>query len=170
MPPALPRPPGCFRCLPMRPWPWLTWPRSFRVFLSLDGMLAAQRKKGGVCEISRATDNGGGAKRLTSGRSRPGLGRGLRSLAGFAGFAGSRDRQVGSPPFSARCPPSAPRPGDGGRPKTASASPSFAQARRLRPVAESPCPRNPPGLLAERPAAEPTRAPRSSSRSARPRR
>lgn len=21
----------------MRPWPWLTWPRSFRVFLSLDG-------------------------------------------------------------------------------------------------------------------------------------
>lgn len=36
MPPAFPRPPGCLRCLPMRPWPWLTWPRSFRVFLSLD--------------------------------------------------------------------------------------------------------------------------------------
>ena len=38
--------------------------RSFWVFLSLDGMLAGQRKKGGVCEISRAADDGGGAKRL----------------------------------------------------------------------------------------------------------
>ncbi len=31
-PPALPRPPGCFLCFPIRPWPWETWPRSFRVF------------------------------------------------------------------------------------------------------------------------------------------
>ncbi|XP_041510395.1 60S ribosomal protein L27a-like [Microtus oregoni] len=26
----------------MRPWPWLTWPWSFRVFLSLDGMAMAE--------------------------------------------------------------------------------------------------------------------------------
>lgn len=35
IPPALPRPPGCLRCLPIRPWPWLTWPRSFLVFFLL---------------------------------------------------------------------------------------------------------------------------------------
>ena len=32
-PPAIPRPPGCFRCLPMRPWPALTWPRFFLFLL-----------------------------------------------------------------------------------------------------------------------------------------
>src|SRR5271154_6764302 len=26
-PPAIPRPPGCFRCFPTRPWPAETWPR-----------------------------------------------------------------------------------------------------------------------------------------------
>merc|ERR1719507_2450908 len=31
-PPALPRPPGCFLCLPILPWPWLTCPLSFLVF------------------------------------------------------------------------------------------------------------------------------------------
>ncbi len=31
-PPALPRPPGCFLCFPIRPWPWETWPRNLRVF------------------------------------------------------------------------------------------------------------------------------------------
>jgi hypothetical protein len=55
IPPALPRPPGCLRCfpkiskhnlsfflkiqnwscLPIRPWPWLTCPRSFLVFFLL---------------------------------------------------------------------------------------------------------------------------------------
>lgn len=29
-PPALPRPPGCLRCLPIRPWPADTWPRFLR--------------------------------------------------------------------------------------------------------------------------------------------
>lgn len=37
-PPAIPRPPGCFRCFPMRPWPLLTWPRCLRTFLSLVGI------------------------------------------------------------------------------------------------------------------------------------
>lgn len=32
MPPALPRPPGCFLCLPIRPWPALTWPLFFLFF------------------------------------------------------------------------------------------------------------------------------------------
>ena len=31
-PPAFPRPPGCLRCLPTRPFPALTCPRSFRFF------------------------------------------------------------------------------------------------------------------------------------------
>lgn len=37
MPPALPRPPGCFLCLPTRPWPALTWPRFFRFFFRSAG-------------------------------------------------------------------------------------------------------------------------------------
>lgn len=34
-PPALPRPPGCLRCLPTRPWPAHTWPRFLRFFFRL---------------------------------------------------------------------------------------------------------------------------------------
>jgi hypothetical protein len=33
-PPALPRPPGCLRCLPTRPWPALTCPRFLRLCFS----------------------------------------------------------------------------------------------------------------------------------------
>ena len=33
-PPALPRPPGCLRCLPMRPWPADTEPRFLRFLLN----------------------------------------------------------------------------------------------------------------------------------------
>ena len=34
-PPALPRPPGCLRCFPMRPFPCDTEPRTVRVFLRI---------------------------------------------------------------------------------------------------------------------------------------
>ncbi|CAN1838690.1 hypothetical protein LINPERHAP1_LOCUS35525 [Linum perenne] len=34
IPPALPRPPGCLRCLPTRPCPALTWPLFLRFFLN----------------------------------------------------------------------------------------------------------------------------------------
>jgi hypothetical protein len=36
-PPALPRPPGCLRCFPMRPWPADTCPRFLRFLCSCDG-------------------------------------------------------------------------------------------------------------------------------------
>lgn len=43
--PVLPRPPGCFQCLPVWPWSGLTWPQSFRVFRGLDSMLTAEMKE-----------------------------------------------------------------------------------------------------------------------------
>ena len=43
-PSALPQHPRFFRCLPVCWWPWLTWPLSFQVFLSLEGMSVAEMK------------------------------------------------------------------------------------------------------------------------------
>ena len=51
IPPALPRPPGCFLCLPMRPWPALTCPLFFRFFLKRVVISRGAGGGGGVLEI-----------------------------------------------------------------------------------------------------------------------
>ena len=48
-PPALPRPPGCLRCLPIRPWPADTWPRFLRLALKP----AATQKRDGPQQVRR---------------------------------------------------------------------------------------------------------------------
>jgi len=51
IPPALPRPPGCFLCLPMRPCPALTCPLFFRFFLKRVVISRGAGGGGGVLEI-----------------------------------------------------------------------------------------------------------------------
>lgn len=59
-PPALPRPPGCLRCLPMRPWPADTWPRFLRLALKPACATYKQARRSG-------DDGGGGSRSSNSG-------------------------------------------------------------------------------------------------------
>ncbi len=47
-PPARPRPPGCLRCLPTRPWPMNVWPRLWRAFFRCVVIVPAGRGSGRV--------------------------------------------------------------------------------------------------------------------------